>query len=229
MKLLRSIGYFVSTLFVYLGITLLGWGIPHLSQFFASAERSIYSIVVTLFSLMIGIQAYENPEGIDGGKGQKNKDVNRQTLIGGLLSGLLVLNLLLLPWADQRNFATLPDTSWLRNTGLILGMVGYLYVFLSGLYLGKQYSAKVTIQENHELITQGPYHTIRHPRYLGVLCLSLGSSLLFRCWIGLLLFGVHLILIIIRVKDEEHLMQSEFGAKWQTYCSTTKKLIPFIY
>jgi hypothetical protein len=50
----------------------------------------------------------------------------------------------------------------LRYLGLIVFLIGYLFMVWAPLHLGKQFSVYVTIQEGHELITDGPFrHEVR--------------------------------------------------------------------
>jgi protein-S-isoprenylcysteine O-methyltransferase Ste14 len=229
MKVLRGLGVAAGTILLYLGLPLMGWGLGHLPGFFSSAERTAYSFVVGAFGLAVGYQAIDGPEGVEGGKGREEKLVRRQTVIGGIAVGLLFTCLFLLPYADRRSMLVMAEPRGLRWLGTPLAAFGYLLVYLSGLFLGKQYSAEVTVQEDHQLITNGPYRYIRHPRYLGVALLALGMSLIFRSWIGLGLTPVILALLLLRVRDEEALMQGEFKEQWEAYCRRTKRLLPFLY
>lgn len=225
--LLRGIGSVIGTIAIYLGLSLLGWGDLH--SFFASPARAAYAIVAIAFGVAVGYQAIVAPEGIHGGKGREEKLVRRQTILGALLVYVLFTGLLFFPYADRRGiavWATPPAVQWF---GVILAACGYLLVFLSGWYLGRQYSAEVTLQEGHQLITNGPYRYVRHPRYLGVIFLALGFSLLFRSWVGLGLTAVVFALLLLRIKDEEALLLAEFGEEWIAYCHRTKKLFPFVY
>jgi protein-S-isoprenylcysteine O-methyltransferase Ste14 len=97
------------------------------------------------------------------------------------------------------------------------------------LALGRQYSADVTIQKEHHLITSGVYRLIRHPRYLGVIALSTGVSCVFRSWIGLLTSLFFVAVLIFRIKDEEATMHKEFGVQWEAYVKRSWRLIPYIY
>jgi protein-S-isoprenylcysteine O-methyltransferase Ste14 len=102
-------------------------------------------------------------------------------------------------------------------------------VYWSGVLLGKQYSQEVTIQKGHELITAGVYRYIRNPRYLGVLLLAFGMSLLFRSWAGLVLTLPLIGVLLFRIRDEESLMHKEFGEQWEAYSKRSWRLIPFLY
>ena len=229
MKLLRSFGYGLSTLAIYLGVTLLGWGLRHLGEFFASMPRLAYVVIVGLFALSIGVQVFFSTAGIQDAPGQKDKTVNRQTVIGSLLVGTLFLSMVLLPFTSRRGIAAFPEVPFLAWISLPFAGLGYLLIVWSGLALGKQYSAEVTIQEDHQLITSGPYHLIRHPRYMGILCLAVALPLLFHSWIGIGLLPLVIGLILSRVHDEEALLKQEFGPRWQEYCCHSWKLVPYIF
>ena len=233
MKTLRAFGMWGSTVFIYLGVSLLGWGLPNLflyvPEFFASPPRLAYSLAVMLFGVLIGVQSYHSLAGIQDGKGLEETKVSRQTIIGVLLVIILFVALFLLPLASRRAigvFVENPVAQWL---GALLCGLGYLLVFWSGLALGRQYSAEVVLQKDHLLVTSGPYRLIRHPRYLGILCLSLGLSLLFCSWFGLALSLPVIGLILARIYDEERLLQSAFGEAWQKYCRQSWRLLPYLY
>jgi protein-S-isoprenylcysteine O-methyltransferase Ste14 len=102
-------------------------------------------------------------------------------------------------------------------------------MFWSVLDLGRQYSPEVTIQKDHQLVTRGLYRLIRHPRYLGLLILILGSALVFRSWIGIAADVILLGTLLWRIRDEEALLRGEFDAEWEAYCRRTKRLLPWIW
>jgi protein-S-isoprenylcysteine O-methyltransferase Ste14 len=229
MKAARAVGVFLATVAIYLGICLLGWGLFDLAEFFSRIPYLAYAGVVGIFGLLVGIQAYHSLEGIQDSKSPEGKVIRRQTAIAVLLVVILALGMFFLPFCSRRGIAVFPASAAPDGLGVFLSFVGYLLVYWSGVALGRQYSAQVTIQQDHQLITIGPYRLIRHPRYLGILCLSLALSLLFHSWAGLsgsLVVGG---LVLARISDEEDLLQSEFGKIWQTYCQRSWKLIPYLY
>ena len=229
MKLLRAILFLIATLVIYLGWSLLGWGLSGLGDYFSSAPRTGYAIVVLVFGFAIGIQAYSSIEGIRGKKGAAGKLVSRQTVVRYVLELSLYLALFFIPFFDRHAIGVYKASDLLRWLGVISCLLGYGLIYWSGVALGRQYSADVTIQVNHHLITDSIYRYIRHPRYLGILALSIGISLAFRSWIGLLATLFFLALLLYRIKDEEATMQQEFGTEWDAYCQCTWRLIPYLY
>jgi protein-S-isoprenylcysteine O-methyltransferase Ste14 len=231
MKYVRGLSYIFGTLAIYLGLPLLGWGIGAIPAFMALAPRLGYAVVVIPFSLAIGWQGINDPEGVQGaeGHGQEGKRVRRQTLLSYALTTILFVAMFFLPLADRHGHAVLNLSPGLRWAGVIVSALGYGLIFWSGLSLGRMYSAEVTIQRNHHLITAGLYRHIRHPRYLGILCLALGVALVYRSWVGLLLVAVLPLPLVQRIYDEEALMHREFGAEWEDYCQRSWRLIPHLY
>lgn len=235
MNLLRGILYTIYTLLIYLGLPLLGWvlgGLPAiggLDAFFASPPRLALAVGIALFSAAIGWQASVNPQAVNGSRGEERKLVSRQHILAQVLVPLLFVVMLFLPLADRLSFGVLADLPALRWVGVLPALAGYALVFLSSHALGRMYSPEVTIQKDHHLVTGGVYARVRHPRYLGVLLLALGTALIFRSWIGLLMAAAVLGLLLFRIRDEEVLMSAEFGGEWQAYCRRSWRLIPGVW
>ncbi len=229
MKLSRSILYFFATLLMYLGWPILGWGLGGINEFFSSGPRLGYGIVVLLFSMAVGIQAYQGVEGIRGKKGEAEKFILRQTVVRYILVLSLYVALFFIPFFDRRGLLAFTNGEALRWVGVPLAALGFTLIFWSGLALGRQYSADVTIQSGHKLITGSIYRYIRHPRYLGVMGLSAGVTCIFRSWIGLIASVAFVGVLLFRIRDEEAVMHKEFAAEWEEYCKTSWRLIPYFY
>ena len=229
MKFLRSILFCLSTLLLYLGLPLLGWGLNDLTGFFSLAPRMGYALAVVLFGAAVGVQAFHGTEGIRGGKGDESKLNRRESVVRILMILVLYLAITFIPFADRRGIGVIIAGSGWRWLGVAFCGLGYAFIFWSGLALGRQYSAEVTIQKDHQLITSGPYRWIRHPRYLGVVALAVGLSLAFRSWIGLIAAPFILAALLLRIRDEEALLHREFGKEWETYARQSWRLLPGIF
>jgi protein-S-isoprenylcysteine O-methyltransferase Ste14 len=229
MRILRSFGFFVTTMVMYLGIPLLGWGLGDLCGFFSMGQRLGYALIVLLLGVAVAWQTLTSPEGIRGGRGREDKRVARQSMIRITTVLLLYVALLFLPFADRRGIGALASGPVVRWVGVVLFGVGIGLVFWSGVALGRLYSGDVTLQEDHCLITSGPYRSIRHPRYAGGVLLGFGLALTFNSWVGLVASVAFIAIVMFRIRDEEALMGEEFGREWEEYCERTQRLIPFIF
>lgn len=229
MRILRGIWVGLAVMVVYLGLSMLGWGLTDWQGFFSEPTRLAYAMIVFLFALATGIQAYHSLQGIQDNQDEIGKRIRRQSIIGLVLVLILFAGLIALPYTSRRGMAVFsapPSVGWM---GAMLSALGYLLIFWSGLAFGRQYSAEVTIQKDHQLITTGLYRLIRHPRYAGILYLTIGITLLYHTWIGIALFPIVLGLILFRIHDEENLLKSEFRQTWEKYCQSSWRLIPYIY
>jgi len=112
--------------------------------------------------------------------------------------------------------------------GMIVCGLGIALAIWARAYLGKNWGAPMSIKENAELITSGPYKYIRHPIYAGVILAMLGSALVGDAvWlIAIIIFLPYFILVSAR--KEEQNMTKLFPAEYPEYKKKTKMVIPFV-
>jgi protein-S-isoprenylcysteine O-methyltransferase Ste14 len=93
-------------------------------------------------------------------------------------------------------------------------------------HLAENWSSRVTIKQDHELIRTGPYARLRHPIYSGLLLATAGSALAigeWRCVVGLFLV---LAAYSIKAKREEAMLTEQFGEAFQEHRKHTGFLLP---
>ncbi|MBN1247124.1 MAG: isoprenylcysteine carboxylmethyltransferase family protein [Anaerolineae bacterium] len=229
MRVLRAMMVGLITLVVYLGVSLVGWGLGSLGSYYASGPRTAHTVLVALFATAAGVQGYHSMAGIRGRRGVRAKRVQRQTLVSAGVILAMYVALFFLPYADRRELATLPLGGIGRWVGVGPAAAGFILVFWSGVALGSMYSKEVTIQADHRLVTTGLYARLRHPRYLGVLLLALGLSLIFRSWVGLVATVALVPVLVMRIRDEEQSLAAEFGEAWAAYLARSWRLVPGVW
>jgi len=147
-----------------------------------------------------------------------------------LLLQLLPLSILLIaPFGDRREWMALPESPLLRLIGIGLFMAGMILVLLAEATLGRQFSVQVVIQEEHQLITNGLYRYLRHPRYFAIILFTIGLSLTFRSWLSLIVVAALIVVLLRRIQDEETLLEQEFGDDWRIYTKSSWRILPFVY
>jgi protein-S-isoprenylcysteine O-methyltransferase Ste14 len=112
--------------------------------------------------------------------------------------------------------------------GAILTIAGILFSLWARAILGTNWSATVTIKQNHALIRRGPYQVVRHPIYTGFLLGLLGTSFVYglaRCFIGVLVVGLA---FWLKSQTEEQFMVQQFGRQYLEYRQQVRALIPYI-
>jgi protein-S-isoprenylcysteine O-methyltransferase Ste14 len=114
------------------------------------------------------------------------------------------------------------------SLGVLCGVVGIALAIWARVYLASNWGMPMSVKENPELVTTGPYEYIRHPIYTGILLAMLGSALATGpFWaVVMLCAGIY---FIYSSMQEEKLMLKEFPDKYPGYKARTKMLIPFIY
>src|SRR5580698_1095933 len=72
--------------------------------------------------------------------------------------------------------------------GAAVTIAGLLFAVWAREHLGRNWSRSVTIKQDHDLITTGPYAVVRHPIYTGILAGFLGMTLAVAEMRGILAF-----------------------------------------
>ena len=94
--------------------------------------------------------------------------------------------------------------------------------------LGRQYSAKWEIQEQHQLITGGPYSRVRHPMYTTLNLFSVSVSLI-SANLLLILFAVFVAIPFYWIaRGEEEILIDQFGNEYIEYMKHTGRFFPRI-
>jgi protein-S-isoprenylcysteine O-methyltransferase Ste14 len=88
---------------------------------------------------------------------------------------------------------------------------------------------RATLDKGHELATGGPFRILRHPIYMGLNLLALGTAL----WIPTAIVWAAFVLMAIgsdlRARAEETLLRQAFDSSYREYCARTRRFVPGIY
>jgi protein-S-isoprenylcysteine O-methyltransferase Ste14 len=115
-------------------------------------------------------------------------------------------------------------------TGLVLLVTGISIRWIAIKQLGKFFTYKVTIKDDHSLIRSGLYGHIRHPSYTGALLAHLGLGLSFSNWFSLALSSLPFwFAALYRIRFEERALTEAFDQEYLEYSRGTKRLIPKLY
>jgi protein-S-isoprenylcysteine O-methyltransferase Ste14 len=157
---------------------------------------------------------------------QQSKD--RFSVILILVMSLISVSVPIIIWEYIKND---------KNTFGILSIIG-IAITTGGLLmrawavhkLGKYFTPTVQIQNEHQLITDGPYKLVRHPSYTGAFLAITGCALILQTLVGYIIAVVAMsIAYKVRIGIEERELTSHFGKRYIDYSKDTKKMIPFIW
>ena len=135
----------------------------------------------------------------------------------------LVLYLLAPPWWTWTHF---PIGDWIQWVGIMFAIPPIIFLIWVHRHLDRQWSIALELQEDHKLITTGPYKKIRHPMYLVIFIYTFGLILISADLLVAIFFGFSIWANYQRIPDEEQMMIERFGDEYREYMKHSGKLIP---
>ncbi len=116
-----------------------------------------------------------------------------------------------------------------KITGLIFCISGLLFSVWARVCIGRNWSGRISVMQNHELVTTGAYAVTRNPIYTGFLAAFAGCAMTEGLAKGYLSLLFMIAGIMIKIRKEESYMNQVFKDSFQKYKQGVKRLVPFIY
>lgn len=123
----------------------------------------------------------------------------------------------------------IPESRALAIAALSLQFAGLFFAVWARLHLGRNWSGRISIKVDHELIRSGPYRLIRHPIYTGFLTMFAASTLISGEYHALFGLALGLVAYWRKLRLEEKNLAVVFGPAWSDYRSSSWALVPHIY
>ena len=139
-----------------------------------------------------------------------------------------ILIILLLVRAKVLKGHEVTHDPWLEGIGLAIFLLGLALAVWARVYLGRNWGMPMSEKFDPELVTTGPYRTIRHPIYSGIILAMIGTTVAVSVYwlIAVVLLGAY---FIYSAFMEERYMARLFPDAYPPYKQSTKMLIPFIF
>jgi len=110
--------------------------------------------------------------------------------------------------------------------GVALLAAGVTLHLVARRHLGAQWASDVTVLARHELVTSGPYALVRHPLYLAVALMALGTVLAHpSAATGCLAVGL-LGGIALKSAAEDRALRTALGARHTGYAARVPAVVP---
>ncbi|OSX61090.1 hypothetical protein POSPLADRAFT_1146560 [Postia placenta MAD-698-R-SB12] len=142
------------------------------------------------------------------------------------------------------------DFSPLFFAGCGLAAIGGFIRYQCYRTLGRFFTYEVTIRNDHQLITEGPYGWVRHPSYTsGIACCvglgicygsagswlrecrileTLGGKVASWLYVAFVVYGTAS--LVVRAPLEDKLLRERFGEQWDEWAKKVPyRMVPFIY
>ena len=168
---------------------------------------------------------------------QKNPDLLRKRLnakeeekkqqIVVKLSGLLFIAAFIVAGLNWRfGWCVLPDWAvWLSAALFLACYLLYAEVLKENTYL----SRTIEVQDNQKVIDTGLYGIVRHPMYTATTLLFLAMPLVLASPISFAIMLLYIPLIVIRIKNEEKVLEEGLEGYKEYKTRVKYRVIPFIW
>ncbi len=141
------------------------------------------------------------------------------------VAGILLILLLLRVRAFKDHGVTSDPV--LQGVGLAVFVLGLALAIWARVYLGRNWGTPMSQKADPELVTTGPYRSVRHPIYSGIILATIGTTIAVSLYwlVAVALIGPYFIYSAV---VEERNMARVFPDSYPAYKRSTKMLIPFI-
>jgi len=149
-----------------------------------------------------------------------------------LIGGLFLSNLPFLAKVgvsiSSLTILLIPSSIVINVVIIVFAVTGLIVALIARRTLAGNWSRAVAFKEDHELITTGLYHYVRHPIYTGILLMILATALS----VGTLSAGIGFVIIVLglwfKLRAEEEILTKHFPKEYLAYKDRTKALIPYV-
>ncbi len=160
------------------------------------------------------------------GAGRREESTGSRALHQKLLNLGLLLLFVSIPGL---RWPFMPANSWHAAAGLGVMAAGTLLHIHARIQLGKNWSGRVMIKGDHQLVRSGAYRFIRHPIYSAIVMVALGTAVVSGRVMSLAGAAVFAAAYVRKLRIEERMLGEEFGADWQDYRADSWALVPWVF
>lgn len=111
--------------------------------------------------------------------------------------------------------------------GAAVCVAGLAFAIWARVALGRNWGMPMTLHEDPELVTSGPYRYVRHPIYTGLTAMLIGTSLAYP--LAALPCAFVIAYSVFSAFQEERDMEKRFPEAYPEYKKRSKMLVPFLF
>jgi len=114
--------------------------------------------------------------------------------------------------------------------GVVLAWCGILIRLAAKRTLGRFFVGAIVIQEDHRVVTSGPYAVVRHPGYAGSIVALVGLGVATANVLSIVIFAAVAVIIFVRtIRREEAALTAALGEDYVDYSRDRARLIPGVW
>ena len=171
------------------------------------------------------VMMIKNPELLKQRLDAKEKESEQKLMILG--SGIMFLSGFIVAGLNYRyQWLILPNlVIIIASIIFIISYILYAEVLRENTYL----SRTIKVQENQKVVDSGLYGIVRHPMYAITILLFLSMPLILGSIYSLIIFLIYPILIALRIKNEEEVLEKELNGYKEYKKKVKYRILPFIW
>ena len=167
----------------------------------------------------------KSPKLLEKRLGAKEKENTQKRVVA--VSGLLFVVGFVIAGLDYRfGWSNIP--TWVVIAASVVLLISYaLYaeVMRENAYL----SRTIEVQENQKVVDTGLYGIVRHPMYAVTIWLFLAIPIVLGSWWSLMIFLPYVVVIVIRIQNEEKVLEAGLQGYTDYKKRVKYRIIPFVW
>lgn len=144
-----------------------------------------------------------------------------------LLTNLALVLLLFPIFGLRRSF--LPPSMWWGPVGLAVQALFFALAVWARRHLGANWSGRIEIKTDHELVRTGPYRLLRHPIYTAMFGMYAGTAIAYGTVHCLVAIALLVFAYWRKIRMEEANMRQAFGLRYDDYRRATWGAFPGLF
>jgi protein-S-isoprenylcysteine O-methyltransferase Ste14 len=123
-------------------------------------------------------------------------------------------------WSHMPSFV-----AWVGDALLVLSFIMFYFVFKENSFG----ASNIRVEENQKVASTGPYALVRHPMYVGATVMGIGIALGLGSWWALAFLAFTLPVIVIRILDEEKVLERDLPGYTEYEQKVRFRLVPYLW
>ena len=194
-------------------------------------EGWVYLAIIAIPMFAFSAYYYKHDPALVERRMRSKEKVQRQRIVMRLGSVVTPL-VLMVPGLDRRfvwsarSIGVVP--SWLILTAMVITLVSYLasmWVMDVNRFAGRT----IEVEAEQRVVSGGPYAVVRHPLYTAALVMMLFTPLALGSYVGLPFGALFIPVLVVRLLNEEEVLQRELPGYAEYRQETKYHLIPYIW
>ena len=198
--------------------------IPANSIYYWNAWLFIELLFIPMFIAGI-VLMIKNPKLLEKRLNAKEKEKEQKIVL--LLSGIMFISGFVVAGLNYKySWFLLPNiVVIISSIVFLIAYILYAEVLRENTYL----SRTIEVQKNQKVIDTGLYGIVRHPMYMTTIILFLSIPLILGSIISFLIFLIYPIIIILRINNEEKVLEKDLKGYIEYEKKVKYRLIPYIW